>query len=310
MQADLHLDTPSQVYLKPVPLDSEQALEAGIPRLRAGGTNLAVMVLWPGGRGVDHRPRMFALLDRMESEIARLDDVVLVRTPAEARNAAASGRIGILFALEGTHGLGTDWRADLHELHRRGLGMVGLTWSTSNRFAGSSGDAGGGLTPDGRALVAEARRLGMLLDVSHASDVTTAEICTGASVPVVASHSNARAVHAHPRNLSDALIRCIAGSGGVIGLNFHGPFVAGSADAAALARHARHLRSVGGAGVLALGSDHDGWIQPPADLSDSSALPVLWTSMSDAGLSSAEVHAARGENFLRAWQAALDAATD
>jgi membrane dipeptidase len=308
MQADLHLDTPSQLVLGGHPLDAGAPLEAGLPRLHAGGTNLAVMVLWPGKVGVDHRARMFALLDKMEAEIARLDGVVLVRTPAEARAAAAAGRVGVIFALEGAHGLGEDWRADLEALHARGLAMVGLTWSMSNRFAGSSGDGGGGLTEEGEALVAASRARGLLLDVSHASDEATRQVCTDAPAPVVASHSDARTVRVHARNLPDPLVRCIAASGGVIGLNFHAPFVAEQADAAAVARHAVHLRDVGGAGVLALGSDYDGWIRKPQGLPHAGALPTLWAALEAGGLSPGEVQAARGENFLRAWQAALDAA--
>lgn len=308
MQVDLHLDTPSQLVLGGHALDAGAPLQAGLPRLREGGTNLAVMVLWPGKPGVDHRGRMFALLDRMEAEIARLDGVVLVRTPAEARAAAAAGRVGIVFALEGAHGLGPDWRADVGALHARGLALLGLTWSTSNRFAGSSGDGGAGLTDDGAALVAEARRRGLLLDVSHASDATADAVCRDAPAPVLASHSGAHAVRAHDRNLRDELLRCIAATGGVVGLNFHAPFVAEPADAAAVARHAAHMARVAGPAVLALGSDYDGWIRTPAGLPHAGALPRLWSAMEHAGLSEAEVRGARGENFLRAWQAALDAA--
>jgi membrane dipeptidase len=307
MQADLHLDTPSQLVLAGHPLDAGAPLQAGLPRLREGGTNLAVMVLWPGKAGVDHRARMFALLEKMEAEIARLDGVVLVRSPAEARAAAAEGRVGIVFALEGAHGLGADWQADVADLHARGVAMLGLTWSMSNRFAGSSGDGGGGLTADGHALVDEARRRGLLLDVSHASDATTQAVCLRAPAPVVASHSDAHAVRAHDRNLRDELLRCIAESGGVVGLNFHAPFVAPAADADAVARHAAHMARVAGPGVLALGSDFDGWIRTPLDLPHAGALPSLWPAMRRAGLSGADVQAARGENFLRAWQGALDA---
>lgn len=308
VQADLHLDTPSQLVLGGLSLDAGAPLEAGLPRLREGGTNLAVMVLWPGKAGVAHRARVHALLDKMESEIARLDGVVLVRSPVEARAAAAAGQVGVVFALEGAHGLGPDWRADLAELQARGLVMLGLTWSQSNRFAGSSGDGGGGLTVDGRALVDEARRRGLLLDVSHASDATAWAVCRGAPAPVVASHSDARALHPHDRNLGDDLLRCIGESGGVVGLNFHAPFVGEGADPAALARHAVHMAAVAGPGVLALGSDFDGWIRTPAGLPHAGALGRLWSAMAAAGLSGPAVLAARGENFLRAWQGAIDAA--
>lgn len=304
LQADLHLDTPSQVLLQDKGLDAAEGLESGLLRMREGGTNLAVMVLWPGKAGVAHRDRMFALLDRMEAEVARLPDVERVGSPGAARAAAAAGRVGIVYALEGAHGLGEDWRADLHDLHRRGLVMLGLTWSMSNRFAGSSGDGGGGLTADGRALVAEARRLGLLIDVSHASDATVADLCAMDAGPLVASHSDARALQGHARNLTDEQIRCIARSGGVVGLNFHAPFVSDTADIAAVVRHADHLRSIGGVGVVALGSDFDGWIRKPAGLPHAGALPGLWAALAEAGWSDEAVGGVRGGHFLRAWGAA------
>ncbi len=304
VQADLHLDTPSQVLLQDVGLDAPAGLGSGLARMRDGGTNLAVMVLWPGKPGVEHRARTLALLERMEAEVARLPDVVRVDTPAAARAAAAAGQVGVVYALEGAHGLGDDWRADLVALRARGLVLLGLTWSTSNRFAGSSGDGGGGLTAEGRALVAEARRLGILIDVSHASDATVADVCAADAGPLVASHSNARAVRDHARNLTDPQIRCIAASGGVVGLNLHAPFLGEGADTAAVVRHAAHLRDVGGPGVVALGSDFDGWITTPAGLPDAGALPTLWAALAADGWDAAGVRGVRGESFLRAWAAA------
>jgi len=307
IQADLHLDTPTQLHRKDLPLDAPSGLEGGLAQLRAGGTNLAVEVLWPP-RNVDHRAHTFKLLERLEAEDARLDGIALARSPDQARRIADQGGIAYVLALEGAHGLGEDWQATLDELQGRGLVILGLTWSMSNDFAGSSGDAGGGLTEAGRALVAHARTQGLLLDLSHASTATTLEVCRGAPAPVIASHSNAAALRSHARNLSDEEIRCIAATGGVIGLNFHAPFVGGSRDVSAVADHADHIARIGGHGAVALGSDYDGLITTPEGLADASAIPALWQELRRRGWTEQQLAGIRGENFLRAWSGALAAA--
>ncbi len=307
LQADLHLDTPTQIVRKKLPLDGA-GLEAGLAQLRAGGTNLAVMVLWPpqAARWEAHTE---ALLAAMEAEDQRLDDVTLVRSPEEARRAAAEGRVGIVYALEGAHGIDTSGIVGLRKLHARGLSLLGLTWSFSNRYAGSSGDKGGGLTAEGRALVAEANDLGVVLDVSHASREATLEVCKRSRAPVIASHSDAHALQPHARNLDDEAIRAIAATGGVIGLNLHRPFLGKPGTLARAADHADHLKRVGGAGVVALGTDFDGMIVPPTDLADTSGIGALWKELARRGWTEDEIRGVRGENFLRAWDAVLAART-
>lgn len=299
MQADLHLDTPTQLYRKKVGLDAE-GLEAGLAQLRDGGTNLAVMVLWPP-REAKWEAHVETLLSTLEKEDARLESVTLARSPADARGIADQGGVAMIYALEGAHGLDTTGLAGLRALHGRGLALLGLTWSFSNRFAGSSGDGGGGLTEEGRALVAEAQRLGIVIDLSHASTATTLEVCKASSAPVIASHSDAAAVKAHVRNLTDEEIVCIAATGGVVGLNLHSTFLGSPAGVAKAADHVEHLREVGGIGVVALGSDFDGLITPPPDIATSSSLGVLWDELRRRGWTDPELQVVRGENFLRAW---------
>lgn len=317
IQADLHVDTPTQMYRKKVGLDGP-GLESGLEAMRAGGTNLAVMVAWPP-RDVDGAAHVEKLLSIVEGEDARLDAVTTVRTPADARRVIAAGGVALALSVEGSHGLLHPGEAPeaglsrLDALHARGLAMLGLTWSFSTPYAGSSGDAepgtaGTGLTDAGRALVARANDLGVVVDVSHASRAATLEACAASRAPVIASHSDAAAVRAHARNLTDPEIDCIARSGGVIGVNLHASFVGKPATAARVADHLDHLRARGGIGVVALGSDYDGIITPPDDLPDASALGRLWEELRRRGWSEEDLAAVRGENFLRAWQAVLDAA--
>jgi membrane dipeptidase len=306
IHADLHVDTPTQMLRRGVGLQSEQ-LEASLPRMRTGGTNVVVEVLWPPEKA-EWETITEKLFSTIEVQDAGLEDVRLARTPAEARGAVAAGKLALLVSLEGAHGIDTSGIEGLRRLHARGLSLLGLTWSFSNRFAGSSGDGGGGLTPSGWELVVEANRLGVVLDVSHASDLTTMQVCGWSHAPVIASHSDVDAVRAHARNLSDEAIRCIAATGGVIGLNFHADFVGRNRDIAAVADHADHLRRIGGAGVVALGSDFDGLIKPVSGLPDASRVGALWEELARRGWTTDDIAAAQGANFMRAWERAVTVA--
>ena len=304
IRADLHLDTPTPLLSKEAPLDAPAGLESGLAQMEVGGTNLAVMVLWPP-RAVSHRAHAEALLARLQAEIDRLPDVQRADDPAAARAAVDHGRVVVVVAMEGAHGLGEGpWEPAFEAFWGAGLRMLGLTWSLSNRFAGSSADGGGGLTDEGRALVAAARRRGVVLDVSHASRETTLQVCTGAPAPVVASHSNAHALAPSDRNLTDGEIRCIAQTGGVIGVMLHAPFLGKGAGVAAVADHADHIAAVGGHGAVALGSDFDGFIRPARGLEDASKLPALWAELRRRGWTEAQIAGMQGDNFMRAWEGA------
>jgi len=307
LQVDLHLDTPTQMLSRRLHLDVNTGLEAGLPQLKLGGSNVVVQVLWPP-RKSDHKPRAFALLDVVEKEVARSEDLVLTLEPDVARSTVAAGKVAVLLSMEGAHGLGTDadWPDVFQQFYDRGLRLLGITWSFSNRFAGSSGDGGGGLTEEGRALVQLARERRVILDVSHASTQTTMEICTDSPVPVIASHSNAKALRGVARNLTDEEIRCIAATGGVIGLNFHASFVSGGdqgpATVSRVADHADYLAKVGGHAVVALGSDFDGYIKKPVGLEDASKIPALWRELERRGWTADQLAGIRGENFMRTWE--------
>jgi membrane dipeptidase len=144
----------------------------------------------------------------------------------------------------------------------------------------------------------------MLLDVSHASELATRDLLAlgaAARVPVIATHSNARALADHPRNLSDAELAAVARSGGVVGVNFHARFVNARAKAtlADVVRQVRYLARVMGAQHVAVGSDFEGDIQPPAELSSVLGYQRLAEALLVAGFTRAEVAGIMGENALR-----------
>lgn len=178
----------------------------------------------------------------------------------------------------------------LEALYSRGVRMMTLTWNYPNEigFPHTCSSDMGGLSSFGKACVERMCELKMLPDVSHGNDrllFETAEICKARGFPFVASHSNARAVYSHSRNLSDEGIRAVADGGGVVGLNFYQNFL--SADASeegqrvALLSHAGHILRVGGEDVLALGSDFDGAPSNPY-LPNAAQTPKLLCDLEDA----------------------------
>ena len=189
----------------------------------------------------------------------------------------------------------------------RGLRVVGLVHTRANALASSSGDvpeAAFGLTELGRALVLRTFALGLVVDVSHASDRAVAdvlELATREHGVVVATHSNARVLADHPRNLTDDQLRGIAATGGVIGVNFHSPFLSrsGKATLADVVRQLKYLSEVAGPDHVAIGSDFEGDIRPPSELADASHFPRLSAALGRAGFTDAAVAKIFSGNALR-----------
>jgi membrane dipeptidase len=192
----------------------------------------------------------------------------------------------------------------------RGVRLFGPVHAYDNALATSSGRSAAfrkvahGLTEAGRDFVAKVHAAGGVIDLSHASDATVNDVLGLAhrvQQPVVASHSNARALARHSRNLSDAQLRAIADSGGVVGVNFHGPYLSMGRRATIddVVRHVRHLVSVAGIEHVAVGSDFEGGIVEPPGLEDVRGLPRLAARLRQVGLSRAEVERIFSVNALR-----------
>ena len=214
--------------------DLARRLEGGhvdLPRMREGGLDGVFLSIWVDPRiyrGERAFRRAQALIDAVHALADSHPDIaVLCRTAAEVRAAAASGRAAILMGVEGAHALGTsDVDRALQRLrtfHRRGVRYMTITWSTDNPFGHSSTGThrGEGLTDAGRELVREMNTLGIIPDVSHVSDATLRDVLAVSTRPVFASHSAARALADHPRNITDDGIRAIAETGGAVCINFY-----------------------------------------------------------------------------------------
>ena len=184
--------------------------------------------------------------------------VKLCHTAAEISGILADGGVGAVLSIEGAEAFGCDV-GRLEALAGRGVRMIAPVWNYENAFAGSC-VTGGGLTARGREFVRRAQRAGIIVDVSHLSERGFWDVCELAEAPIVASHSNAKACCAHPRNLTDEQFRALCDLGGTAGLNLYAAFLheSGRATMDDVRRHLEHFLALGGDGHLALGGDLDG----------------------------------------------------
>lgn len=241
-----------------------------LPELRAARVQGTVYAV--GGDSKEHSagrddPLLGALIyqDRVVSALEHArDGVRIVRSATDIAEARRAGQVWFLLMLEGASPLRGEI-AVLHAFHRLGLRCLGLTWNGRNEAADGVGVVSpGGLTDFGREVVAEMDRLGMVIDVSHLAARGVSDVLEVAAHPVMASHSNARVLRDHRRNLADEQLRLITSTGGIVGVNFHPTFLAdGDATVADLAEQIEHIASVVGIDHVALGPDftYDPWRQ-------------------------------------------------
>ena len=176
---------------------------------------------------------------------------------ADIEDNYAAGRMSAVLTIEGTAGFGFD-PSRLEELYQTGFRITSLGWNEKNILAGSN-VTGGGLTDMGREYIKEAQRLGMIIDVSHISDEAFWDIIDVTQAPVIATHSNSRAVCDHSRNLTDDMFRAICETGGVAGFNQCDAFVGVNPDLDSTCRHFLHFLEMDPSGThIALGADLDG----------------------------------------------------
>ena len=234
---------------------------------------------------------------------------------APARTAAGigknhrAGRVSALLTMEDGRALeGRIENLDL--LYGMGFCMIALLWNHENclGFPNSEDPAvmARGLKPFGKEAVQRMAELGMLVDVSHLSEGGFRDVAELVKGPFVASHSNARALAPHRRNLTDGQLRVLGEHGGAAGLNFYAPFLQPDCSpqgstAALIAKHARHMANVGGVECVALGSDFDG-IDGQLEIDSAERVPLLWDALRKEGFSEADVERIAWRNVLRVWK--------
>lgn len=326
---DAHNDLPVLLLLRNHELGEQGTArywsERWVPEARAGGVDVQVLPIYVSPEVAEASLRSMLLqLEMIEREAAQTPEVALCRTGAEIDGALADGRIALLVALEGSPGIGAD--VELFAVfHRLGVRLVSFThWSRALLAEGSADEETGSRLPaSGVRAVAELERLGIILDVSHLAAPSVDHVLDLATGVVVATHSCARALRDHHRNLSDEHLRGIAATGGVIGMNVLPTFV--DAEDPTLDRvvdHIEHIAETAGIDHVGLGPDYlreyvdalypqyDEFIrfggvdmkQIVPGLSRERDLPNLTERLVERGWVEPDIRKLLGENWLRVFR--------
>lgn len=343
--ADMHCDTISEIWESrkqsaspkggsPQQL-SRNDLHIDIRKMKKAGYLLQNFALYVDlKKGLDPFEYVMELIDVFREEMEKnKNDIGVIKTYDEILANERQGKMSALMTIE-EGGCCKGEIGNLERLYQLGARMMTLTWNYPNELAspnlflknelsGKSAEKGStlkndegfnlfdsskGLTEKGFFFIQRMEELGMIIDVSHLSDAGFWDIVQHTKKPFVASHSNARALCGHCRNLTDDMIRAVAGRGGVIGLNFYGCFLNETNDShsrvARMAAHARHMLKVGGSGCLGLGSDFDG-ISGELEIQDCSQMQKLVDGLERAHFTSTEIENILWRNVMRVYREML-----
>ena len=289
-----------------------------LPRRRAGGVGAQFWSVFvpsdlPAGEAVTATLEQVDAVHAMAARYA--DDLALATSAADVERAIAQGRIASLIGAEGGHSIDSSMGA-LRMLFALGVRYLTLTHNDNVPWADSATDEPvlGGLSAFGREVVLEMNRLGMLVDLSHVSADTMRDALDTTQAPVIFSHSSARALCDHPRNVPDDVLARLTHNGGICMVTFVPYFVSqalrdwdreptgGERPTASLAdvvAHCEHVREVAGIQHIGLGGDYDGVDHLPDGLEDVSGYPRLLAALADRGWSDADLAALTSGNILR-----------
>lgn len=343
---DGHTDTP--IYMQTIPeydfgkRKSWSGSHTDLPRMFEGGLDAPFWAIYvgpeyPEGRDAQNQAKdLIALVNRQLGRFS--DQIALATTVQQVRDLHQQGKKAVLLGIEGGHALGGD-STMVQKFYDLGVRYIGLTHTNTNLFADSGqGEAQwGGLNDLGVAIVRQMNRLGILVDVSHASDDTVRDVLEVSTKPIIASHSSARALTASRRNLPDDLIRKIAENGGVVMVNFAENLVNPRFDAAFdaevdrriqseyqgnyrqywrvvneiqiqrqipparisnILQHIDYLVRLVGIDHVGLGSDFEG-AKLASDMTDCTKLPWITYGLLKKGYSEQDIRKILGENVLR-----------
>lgn len=304
---DAHCDTMSRILDKGKQLLSND-LEIDLRRMPK--QYIQVFAAFVDKENCEKTPlnRCLNIIERYHSEIEKNSGIIQhCTTYDEIMQALDGGKRAAILSVEGGEALDGNLSA-LWALYQLGVRLITLTWNYPNEIAdGALTETKGGLTPFGKTVVAEMNYLGMVIDVSHLSERGFWDIMEITSAPIVASHSNARALCGHLRNLTDEQIRAVIQNGGAIGLNFYPEFLndSGQAGIDDILRHLEHILELGGENCVGFGSDFDGVDSLPDEVAGIQDMQRLTERMLRAGYSETLVKKIAAENFLRVFREIL-----
>ena len=289
---DTHCDT---LYMRA--LEPEKTPCVTMEAMQRGGVSLQTCTLFAGSQGVSGHPYEKAMAEYAAFE--RLRDTegwTRVHSPLEAEE----GKVKILLSVEGGE-IFEGSVSRVQEFYERGVRMAALTWNNENEIASPAKEgAKDGIKPAGWAILREMGNLRMAADTSHLNEAGFWDLIERHSQPPMASHSCAKKLCPHFRNLSDEQIRAMAERGGWIGVNFYPAFLSpsGQASVATICDHIDHICQLGAQKHVGFGSDFDGIETTPVDCKSPADVPAILEELRRRGYSEEAISDIAGGNFL------------
>nr|WP_211241279.1 dipeptidase [Pseudonocardia spinosispora] len=305
--------------LRDIATDQSGHLHTDLPRMRAGGVGAQFWSVYvPAELSGD--AAVAAVLEQVDCVHAMAerypDQLRLARSAADVLDARTDGRIASLLGAEGGHSIACSL-GTLRALYTLGVRYLTLTHNHNVRWADSATDepVARGLTRFGVAVVHEMNRLGMMVDLSHVSADTMRDALGATRAPVIFSHSSARALCPHPRNIPDDVLTRLPANGGIAMVTFVPRFILPRrkprqvATVADVADHLDHMREVAGIDHLGIGGDFDGTRSTPDGLPDVSGYPNLIAELMGRGWSTTDLAGLTWRNALRVLRDVEDVST-
>ena len=240
------------------------------------------------------------LRDIFRQELAANGDILTFCPGGSGvEEAVAGGKIAALLSIEGGELLNCD-PEKLHTAKQWGVRCINLTWNHANALAGSHiHDPERGLTDLGKAWVRRSEELDILVDVSHVSDPAFWDLVNITTKPILATHSNSRAVCPHSRNLTDDMFKAVCETGGAVGINLWLDFVGGACSMEDILRHIDHFMALGGEKHIALGGDLDGCDGLSGGIHGVQDMHLLWDALKAHGYDDSTLEDIFWRNLLR-----------
>ncbi|MGI8979802.1 MAG: dipeptidase [Pirellulaceae bacterium] len=332
---------------------NQPAMHTDIPRLKAGGVGAQYWSVYVPSETAKSGTALQQTLEQIElvqTMIKRYPETFeQARTVADIERIRKAGKIASLIGVEGGHSIENSIE-NLRRLHKLGAGYMTLTHSDTLSWADSATDTGKnqGLSPFGEEIVREMNKLGMLIDLSHVSDETMKDALRISKSPIIYSHSSARAIAKHPRNVPDDILKLVAENGGVVMVNFFPGFIVPESallmakmfdvsrelkkkfpdpkdydrerrkyelahpypagDIHDVVDHIDHIAKVAGIDHVGIGSDYDGITKVPAQLEDVSTYPFITQELLNRGYKPEGVRKIMSGNILRVMKKAEEVA--
>jgi len=310
---DGHCDTLGRVFEGQRRLGERSEIgQFDLPRARDGGLTLELMAaFWSAVRPGTGARQTLQFIDVFYQELETYSDLAMQAVCVDdVLRAKAEGKVALMLSMEGAEGLEGDLRM-LRMYYRLGLRCLGITWNRRNEAADGTAElrTGGGLTQFGVELVKECNRLGIVLDLAHLTPAGVEDVLEQAEGPVIDTHANCYALWPHPRNLTDAQLEAIAGTGGIVGFSPVPLFLGEDrkrSDLPTLLDHVDHMVSVMGEDGVGVGMDFDGMEDARVTgIEDVSKLPNITQGLIERGYSAEAVGKILGGNYLRVFSEVL-----